>query len=781
MPAAGRDAVGLRPAQGLSETEALRLLAAHTTDVVWLLGEAFEVWYATPSLRAQMGLEPEAVRGRDYRTLLTALGRTAWDRLEEGLRGDGGPWQVDLEHGHGEGYPVWFEAQIARIPGAAADGVRFVVSARNVNRRKQTENELQLANALFQTAFAISPDSVNLNRLRDGRYVMVNEGFTALTGFTPEEVIGKTTAELGIWATIEDLRRLVQELNSVGSVKNLEARFRLKNGEVKTGLISANVIILNREPYILSITKDIEDWKRAETALKESEEKYRLLVENANDAIFILQDGQLKFPNRRAREMGRTMGVDLAHHSFFEYVAPEDQNMILERHFRRLRGEDVPSTYSFRLLNSDGRKFWVEVNAVRIKWDGRPATLNFLRDIDSQKSLEVQFQHARKMETVGTLAGAIAHNFNNLLMAIQGNVSLMLLDTAPDSPQHPELKKIQEHVESGARMTAQLLGYARKGKYRIRSLDVNELVAETVASFGKTQPNVAFNVRFDKRLRPVVADRSQLEQVLTNVFINAADAMPRGGQVIVRTRNVGYEQVKRGNYEVKPGEYVLVRVADTGMGMEAKVRRRIFEPFFTTKELGRGTGLGLASAYGIVKGHGGYIEVESRTGKGTTVYIYLPASATPVESVLSRDEGILKGSGCVLVVDDEPVVLAISARMLKKVGYTVIEADGGREAVRLYRKYEKSIDLVLLDMIMPDMGGAEVFNRLKDINPQVRVVLATGYTLEGQAGDLVQGGCIGVIQKPFTLEVLSRQVAYAIGQRREPAAGNARPPGDPAP
>lgn len=776
-PDAGRATPGIgglagagRPPEAMSEEAALGLMAAHTTDVVWLLGENLEVIYVTPSVRAQLGLDPAAVQGADFRGFLTAGGRAALEGLGESLKGDGDNWQLDLEHQDGDGNPLWFEVHITRIPGLAAGAVRFMASARNINRRKQTENELQLANTLFQTAFAISPDSVNLNRMRDGRYVMVNEGFSALTGFQPEEVIGKTTTELGIWVDPADLQRLVAELNAVGSVKNLEARFRLKAGEVKTGLISANVIVLNREPYILSITKDIEDWKRAELALKESEEKYRLLVENANDAIFILQDGTLKFPNRRAREMGRAIGVDLTNHSFFEYVAPEDQNMILERHFRRLRGEDVPSTYSFRLLHHDGRKFWVELNAVRINWDGRPGTLNFLRDIDSQKTLEVQFQHARKMETVGTLAGAIAHNFNNLLMAIQGNVSLMLLDTDLDSPQHIELRKIQEHVESGARMTAQLLGYARKGKYRIRSLDLNELVAGTVAAYGKANTHVTFNVRFEKRLRPVVADRSQLEQVLTNVFINAADAMPRGGQIIVRTRNVSHEQVKRGNYEVKPGDYVLVRVGDTGIGMEAKVRRRVFEPFFTTKELGRGTGLGLASAYGIVKGHGGYIEVDSNAGKGTTVYIYLPASAKPAETVMSRDEGILQGSGCVLVVDDEPVVLAISSRMLKKVGYTVIEADGGREALRLYRKYEKDIDLVLLDMIMPDMGGGEVFNRLKDINPKVRVILATGYSLEGQAGELVQGGCCGVLQKPFTLEQLSRQMANAIDPRREPLA-----------
>ena len=235
--------------------------------------------------------------------------------------------------------------------------------------------------------------------------------------------------------------QLVEALDASGSIRNLEARFRIKDGSIRTALVSANIIILNRQPYVLSITKDINTFKKAKEALTESEEKYRTLIETATDAIFILQDGAVKFPNPKAREMARMMGVDMEQHSFFEYVAPEDQNMVLERHFRRLKGDKVPSTYNFRLLRANGQTFWVEINAVKIVWEGKPATLNFIRDIDDQVKLEAEFQHARKMEAVGTLAGAIAHNFNNLLMAIQGNVSLLLLDTESTDPRHDGDKK----------------------------------------------------------------------------------------------------------------------------------------------------------------------------------------------------------------------------------------------------------------------------------------------------------------------------------------------------
>jgi signal transduction histidine kinase/CheY-like chemotaxis protein len=439
--------------------------------------------------------------------------------------------------------------------------------------------------------------------------------------------------------------------------------------------------------------------------------------------------------------------------------------MILERHFRRLKGENVPSTYNFRLLRSNGETFWVEVNAVKISWEGRPATLNFIRDIDDQVKLEAEFQHVRKMEAVGTLAGAIAHNFNNLLMAIQGNVSLLLLDTEADDPRQEEMKKIQEHVESGSRLTSQLLGYARKGKYKIRSLDLNGLITKTAASFRQSQPAVRVSTNLTTELAPVAGDRTQLEHVLFNIFKNAADAMPEGGELFIKTMNISHEQIRKRNYKIKTGEYIMLVIADTGVGMENNVRRRIFEPFFTTKELGRGTGLGLASAYGIIKGHGGYIDVDSKRGHGATFFIYLPTSTRPVEKTDYKDKSVIHGSGCILIVDDEPAVLEISGKMLKKLGFSVLEACSGRDALSVYRQNRKMIDLVVLDMIMPDMGGGEVYERLKDMDRNVKAILATGYSLDGEASRILKKGCDGVIQKPFSIDRLSRVIYRVLKPR----------------
>ncbi len=757
-----------------------RLAAYHTMaenlpDVVWMLDERLKPTYVTPSVHKHLGFHHEEISTRNFTATLTPSSREPFKRALQLLRLGINPTMLDLEHRHKNGTGFWFETQISGMLDDQKRLTGCICVSRNIDRRKQAEGALKLSNALFQTAFAISPDAVTLNRLRDGVYTMVNEGFCMLTGYDREEVIGKTTKEIGIWVDAGALEQLMEEIDTSGSMRNLEAQFRLKNGEIRTGLVSANLIILNRQPYVLAITKDIDKFKRAREALRESEEKYRKLIETANDAIFIIQDGQLKFPNPRAKRMGEKMGVNLEKHAFFEYVAPEDQNMILERHFRRLKGEVVPSTYNFRLLRKNGEKFWVEVNAVKITWEGRPATLNFIRDIDDQKKLEAEFQHARKMEAVGTLAGAIAHNFNNLLMAIQGNVSLLLLDTEEGDPRLEEFRKIQEHVENGSQLTSQLLGYARKGKYRIRGLDLNELVTRTVATFRKTHPNITIAANRGADLHTIAGDRGQLNHVLMNIFKNAADAMPDGGELFVKTMNVNHEQIRRRNYKIKAGEYVLTMVADTGVGMEQKIRGRIFEPFFTTKELGRGTGLGLASAYGIIKGHGGYIDVDSQRGYGSTFFIYLPASSRKIEEIGYKDQTVIQGSGCILVVDDEPSVLDISGRMLKKLGFQVLEACSGRDAIRVFRENLGKIDLVILDMIMPDLGGGEVYDHIRDIQPNVKAILATGYSIDGEAARILKRGCDGVIQKPFSIDRLSRIIHSVLkpdtdAARTEPTA-----------
>ena len=376
----------------------------------------------------------------------------------------------------------------------------------------------------------------------------------------------------------------------------------------------------------MSAKTSITPLKQTERALRESEEKYRLLFENANDAIFVAQDQSIKFLNPRASEIIGYSEEDLLKMSFVDIIHPEDREAVIDRHIRRLSGEQrLPTTYSFKVINKAGDNILIELSTVTITWEGRPATLNFARDITQLKKLEDQLQQAQKMESIGTLAGGIAHDFNNLLMGIGGRTSLMLMDSDSSHPYFENLKEIEAYVKSAAELTKQLLGFARGGKYEVKTTDLNEFIKKQNRLFGRTKKEITIRERYEKNLWTVEMDQGQIEQVLLNLYVNSWQAMSRGGDLYIQTENIVIDESFNRPYHVEPGKYVKVSVADTGVGMDEATQQRIFDPFFTTKEIGRSTGLGLASAYGIIKNHGGFIDVYSEKGEGATFNIYLPA------------------------------------------------------------------------------------------------------------------------------------------------------------
>ena len=492
--------------------------------------------------------------------------------------------------------------------------------------------------------------------------------------------------------------------------------------------------------------------------LKESEEKYSLLVENANDAIFIAQDEVVKFPNPKTEAMLGYCAEELAKIPFLDLIHPEDRAMVLDRHNRRLKGEEPASTYSFRIINRAGEQLWGQLNSVFITWEGRPATLNLLRDITQQKRLEAQLLQAQRMEAIGTVAGGIAHDFNNLLMGVQGNASLMLMDADSGHPHYERLKNIEQAVQSGSDLTKQLLGFARGGKYEVRPADLNKLTKRSTDVFGRTKKEITIHTRYQEGIWPAEVDQGQIEQVLLNLCVNAWQAMPAGGELYLETENVTLDEDYVKPLSVEPGRYVKISIADTGVGMDEATQQRIFEPFFTTKEMGRGTGLGLASVYGIIKNHGGIINVHSEKGKGTTFTIYLPASGKKVVEEEKAAAKVLKGTETVLLVDDEDMIIDVGREILKAVGYKVLVAKSGKEGIEICEKNKDKIDLVILDMIMPVMGGGETYDRMRETNPDIKVLLSSGYSISGQASEILERGCNGFIQKPFSMKELSREI-----------------------
>jgi two-component system, cell cycle sensor histidine kinase and response regulator CckA len=381
-------------------------------------------------------------------------------------------------------------------------------------------------------------------------------------------------------------------------------------------------------------------------------------------------------------------------------------------------------------------------------------------DITERKRLEYQLLQSQKMEALGTLAGGIAHDFNNLLMGIDGYAQIMMMDTDPMHPHYEMLKRIEMQVKSGADLSNQLLRFARGGGFEIYTIDLNETIKRSAQTFARTRKEISLSLDLDENLSTVDADRIQIEQVLLNLFVNSLQAMQGGGKLGITTENIFLNESFTNSYNLSSGQYIKISVKDNGTGMDKKTMDRIFEPFFTTKEMGRGTGLGLATVYGIVKAHKGIITVSSELNKGTTFNIFLPASNNNKlpASTATGSKKIHKGSGKVLIIDDEDIVLKVTVQMLNRLGYTSLTAQSGKEAIEIYKAQNNEIDLVILDMILPETGGEKIYNELQLINQTVKVLLASGYSHTDPAAIIKGKKDISFIQKPYNITDLSKKI-----------------------
>ena len=665
-----------------------------------------------------------------------------------------------------DGTPVHTSITSRVVYGKDGEVSHFDSIMLDITEQKLSEEALRESEDKYRNLVEESFDGIFIQK--GPNIIFVNKRLNEMLGYEEGELIGQNH-----WVVYHpDYQKVTREraqarMHGEEVVRRYEVKLQRKDGSWFYGEINARPIIFSsdKESGIQVWIKDIMEQKLAEESLRESEEKYRLLIENATDAIFIAQDEVLKFANPKTEEMTGYSAEELAEIPFLDLIHPEDRDMVLQRHLKRLKDEELPSLYSFRILNRSGEELSVEINTVLINWEGRPATLNFLRDITAQKKLEAQLQQAQKMESIGTLAGGIAHDFNNLLMAMQGRASIMLMNKDSSHPDFEHLRGIEGHVESAADLTKQLLGFARGGKYEVRPTDLNELIKKQNRMFGRTKKEIIINGKYEENLWSAEIDRGQIEQVLLNLYVNAWQAMPGGGSLYVETENVTLDENYIKPFAIEPGRYVKISVTDTGVGMDKATQERIFDPFFTTKEMGRGTGLGLASSYGIIKNHGGFINVYSEKGHGTTFNVYLPASEKEVieEKKLAGDT--VRGTETVLLVDDEDMIIEIAEELLAQLGYKVLTAKSGKEAIEIYEENKEEINIVLLDMIMPDMSGGETYDRLKDINPKAKILLSSGYSINGQATEILDRGCNGFIQKPFKIKELSQKLREILEEK----------------
>jgi PAS domain S-box-containing protein len=637
-----------------------------------------------------------------------------------------------------------------------------------INRLQRTEEALRESEAQKQAILDASVDMIM--QVDTGmRIVWANRTAAAVVNKTPDDLIGHTC------------HKFFQNADS--PCPGCPCKKALDTGNIEHGIMYQPAMEAVGESYwedygvplkdesgkvvgVIEIARNVTEKVNAEQALIRAKEDWEKTFDAITDMVMLLDNNhQITRANRAAAEALNTTKESLVGKKCYEAIHrrshPIEGCPLLVTmktagpHSTEITDPNLGGTFicsTSPILNSEG---------ILTRYT------HTLKDITESKRLEAQLEHARKLEAIGTLAGGIAHDFNNLLMGIQGNVSLMQLDMDSTDLHYERLKNIEKQVQSGAMLTSKLLGYARKGRYEIKPLNLNHLVKDVSEAFGRTKKEITIVRELAEDLFKIDADQGQIEQVLLNLFVNAADAMPGGGILILKTMNTTHDDIKSELYDPKPGNYVLLAVTDTGMGMDEETMERIFDPFFTTKEMGgrRGAGLSLASAYGIIESHGGYINVDSQGGQGTTFSIYLPGSERVIERVVETSERFIKGTGTVLLVDDKEVILDIGQDLLEAIGYRVLLARDGKEAIEVYRKRQDEIDIVLLDMVMPTMGGGETYDRMKEINPDIKVLLSSGYSIDGEATEILERGCNGFIQKPFRMNELAEQIREILEKK----------------
>ena len=664
------------------------------------------------------------------------------------------------------------EIEVAAAPieyqGKPASQVIF----HDISAKKRIQRQLDAQRRLLHSIIDTSPDLIAF-RDRELVYRLVNQAFCDFHALSSEEVIGKTNEDLYPEEQAARSRQENRLLITSGETSRHRRAYRGARGDVVFDLIKIPLRDESGEiSGLLSFGRDVTEQQAAEAAVRDSEHRYRLLAETAGDIILTHDlEGRITYANPAGLALSGYSAEEVLHLTLADVVPAKYMPQIREQLARRKDGDMGRHRYEVEFSTKTGQLVPIEAVSTPIVQDGIPlAMLVIARDLTERKRLEEQLRQAQKMETVGRLAGGVAHDFNNLLTTITGYSHFVKMALDADDPASADIDEVLKAAERATRLTKQLLAFSRRQMISPRLLNLNELLIDMGKMLrrliGEHIEMVILPSANDTQIK---ADPSQIEQVIINLAVNARDAMPGGGTLIIRTANANLTpNAIRPALDLQPGQYVVLTVSDTGVGMDEEIQAHLFEPFFTTKEVGKGTGLGLATVYGIVKQHGGDIMTHSEPGQGSMFRVYLPRASEPLEeSDRTADYwgNLPMGHETILVVEDEPSVRSTTVRILKDLGYEVLEACNGEEALRVAQIHGEELDMLLTDVVMPQMNGSELAARFSAAYPQCGILFVSGYTDDTIVRHGVSTQDVRFLEKPYTLWELARKVRQVLDAR----------------